>query len=578
MTGRANLKVWFVMAFVWLCLPSIAAAVERYVPSQYPTIQSAIDDCNDGDVVIVAPGIYTGTGNRDIDFLGKAITVRSTGGPENCIIDCQATIEDMHRGFYFHTSEGPGSILDGFTITNGVAYYGGGLRCGGSSPIIRRCRIIGNYSRWRDGGGIFCESNSSPQILDSIVMENVADDDGGGICCEQSSNAIISNCVISNNTAARDGGGVVSWYSSEVMLKNCVLAGNHAGRNGGGLEAFHDSPVLFNCLIVGNSAPEGGGAQVFDSPNFTLSNCTIANNTAGWRGGAIRAENSSVNLRNSILYGNLSNQISFYDSSIIAEYSNIEGGWSGTGNIDADPCFVEPGYWDTNGLWIDGDYHLLHDSPCINAGDPNFIPEPNETDIDGELRVMLGRVDMGADEFNPFEIEFNVVDKRRIGRTLFEYDCVVTVTNISLFSVRNIELEIVKASENMTIIDPTVTFGDIEIAPGESAASLDMCTFQVDRSEATEPARIIWQSACEVVGGVPGAQDIASGICLLNLGIIAGDITGDDKVDFEDLNILAEQWLQPPGIPSADIAPPDGDNIVNFLDFALLAENWLQEL
>ena len=90
-------------------------------------------------------------------------------------------------------------------------------------------------------------------------------------------------------------------------------------------------------------------------------------------------------------------------------YSNIEGGWPGEGNIDADPCFVEPGYWDPNGtpedpnddFWVDGDYHLLPDSPCINAGDPNYAGDPNGTDLDGKRRVIGGRIDMGAFEYRP---------------------------------------------------------------------------------------------------------------------------------------------------------------------------------
>jgi hypothetical protein len=74
--------------------------------------------------------------------------------------------------------------------------------------------------------------------------------------------------------------------------------------------------------------------------------------------------------------------------------------------------------------------------------------------------------------------------------------------------------------------------------------------------------------------GSPGVQNTALGISFLNLGV-AGDITGNGKVNFEDLAILADQWLKPPGTPSADIAPPpDGDNIVDFLDFAVLAQNW----
>ncbi|MHC4529122.1 MAG: choice-of-anchor Q domain-containing protein, partial [Planctomycetota bacterium] len=95
-------------------------------------------------------------------------------------------------------------------------------------------------------------------------------------------------------------------------------------------------------------------------------------------------------------------------------YSNVQGGWVGQGNIDEDPCFVDAGYWsDANGpnvpvvpngpnvAWVDGDYHLLAASACINAGDPNYVAGPNERDVDGQPRVWDGRIDMGADEFVP---------------------------------------------------------------------------------------------------------------------------------------------------------------------------------
>ncbi|MGB2808290.1 MAG: hypothetical protein WBC22_11140, partial [Sedimentisphaerales bacterium] len=117
MTGGTNLKTWIVISVFLLGIVSVAAGRTIYVdnngPADFNNIQAAIDDSNDGDTIIVADGVYTGTGNRDIDFNGKAITVRSENGPENCIIDCQW----LDYGFRFHSGEDNDSVLDGFTIT-----------------------------------------------------------------------------------------------------------------------------------------------------------------------------------------------------------------------------------------------------------------------------------------------------------------------------------------------------------------------------------------------------------------------------------------------------------------------------
>ncbi len=131
-----------------------AQATERLVPSQYPTIQAAINVAVDGDVVIVADGVYTGTGNRDIDYLGKALTVRSESGPESCIIDCQASSGNRHRGFFFHTNETAAAVLNGFTIQNGFAPY--------NAP----CEA--------SGGGILCKDNANPTIQNCIIRGNRA--------------------------------------------------------------------------------------------------------------------------------------------------------------------------------------------------------------------------------------------------------------------------------------------------------------------------------------------------------------------------------------------------------------------
>jgi len=137
-------------AFLFLTIPCQARiiTVDDNGPADFNNIQAAIND-EDGDIVIVRDGTYTGEGNRDIDFLGKAIIVRSENGPENCIIDCQASYGDPHRGFYFHSGENRNSIVQGFTITNG---FDGGWDCSGLCS----------------GGGILC-LGASPTIINNII-------------------------------------------------------------------------------------------------------------------------------------------------------------------------------------------------------------------------------------------------------------------------------------------------------------------------------------------------------------------------------------------------------------------------
>ncbi|MFG0252459.1 MAG: hypothetical protein ACF8NJ_06250, partial [Phycisphaerales bacterium JB038] len=136
-----------------------------HVPGQYPTIQAAIDAAIDGDIVELADGVYTGAGNKNLDFGGRAITVRSASGdPTLCIIDC----EQDGRGFQFNGREGPDSIIQGLTITNGdVTDYGGAVFCyNRSSPALIDCALIANRACDR-GGGLYCSSSSSDTLITS---------------------------------------------------------------------------------------------------------------------------------------------------------------------------------------------------------------------------------------------------------------------------------------------------------------------------------------------------------------------------------------------------------------------------
>ena len=145
-----------------LLLVSNAFGAERLVPSQYATIQSAIDAASPGDTVIISPGIYTGAGNYNISFSGKAITVRSIDPNdesvvESTVIDCNM----LGRGFSIDASV----ILDGLTVTNGNT---GGIYISAGAPLIRNCNISGNYSAGR-GGGIYA---AATVLVDNCKIVN----------------------------------------------------------------------------------------------------------------------------------------------------------------------------------------------------------------------------------------------------------------------------------------------------------------------------------------------------------------------------------------------------------------------
>jgi parallel beta-helix repeat protein len=320
----------------------------------YDSIQEAIDIADYGNIIVVQEGTYTGFGNRDIDFKGLTITIRSPN-PNNpsvvasTIIDCQGSELEPHRGFYFHNNEGTNSILDGLTITGGY--------------------VTGNW----------------PQ------------DSGGGIACYDAS-PTIKNCVITGNTAVHNGGGVYNYHGSQ-KITNCKFIRNSAGWSGGGVHNGPSSPKVANCLFIENSASSnGGGISSTSGSNPTLTNCTFGGNFASQRGSAIFGYNCNSILTNCILWGNTPSEIYVYGGgTAVVTYSDIQGGWPGAGNIDSNPLFAntnsddyhlksQAGRWDPiSQAWIQDEVTSL----CIDAGDPR-------SDWSSELWPHGERINMGA--------------------------------------------------------------------------------------------------------------------------------------------------------------------------------------
>jgi hypothetical protein len=175
MTESRRLFGRTIAAFISLSLGmgAIAAATVLHVPAHYPTIQTGIDAAVDGDTVLIADGIYTGDGNRDLDFTGKAIVVTSVNGPEATIIDSEGGTYEYHRAFDFHSGERASSVVNGLGIRGGVyfTYSGAGIRCIESSPTITGCIFRDNTSD--NGAAILCE-DSSPVIIGNTFIDNYA--------------------------------------------------------------------------------------------------------------------------------------------------------------------------------------------------------------------------------------------------------------------------------------------------------------------------------------------------------------------------------------------------------------------
>jgi hypothetical protein len=427
---------------------TVGSAAVLHVPAEYATIQAAIDAAETGDEVVLANGTYTGAGNINVDFLGKAITLRSAGGdPTLCIIDCQ----EMARAIYVHDSAGP-VLLKGLSMLNGrpPGNSGGGVLCLSSDLRVENCRFIGNgvdlmdrmtlvgvdgsgLPDTADGGGAIYVQDGSLAVNEChfegcfVHCYGLSDYSGGGGICVVGGSASVTDCYFSNcdaNVSCWFGGGAIAAFETTIAVHECEMVACGAHGDGGGFwgqtctvdirgnrirqcSGFHNSGAIglgscsgtiANNVLCDNSAGEGGGAMLITYGSLSVTGCTIANNDGGYGsgGGLLTYYITQVDVKNCIIWGNTATsgpQIDWYGTSApVVSYCDVQGGWTGTGNINQGP-------------YLTTDYHLSSSSsPCINAGDPAYVLAAGDADIDGQIRKWprTGRVDMGADEYGSF--------------------------------------------------------------------------------------------------------------------------------------------------------------------------------
>ena len=446
-----------ILKFLCLVLFSFGAISARastiHVPGDQPTIQAGIDAASNGDTVLVAPGTYY----ENIDFKGKAITVTSSGGATQTVIDGSS---GQNPTVVFRNKEAKTSILSGFTIqgggigggttsptnygTGGILIQQGspviannvithnhcnGIQSNGSSPLIEnneidntldvqgQCGFAGGSAIWLDGSLSYYNAGNQPQGLPAIVTGNIIqnntqagrDDAGGnggtGVAIWGAYASIIGN-TIRNNVSLGDGGAILAFNTNDVTIIGNLIYGNKAATDGAisleppGATVGPFIGIVASNTIYGNTQTSSYGGAYGDAPpaqvylSGNLGQYLLVNNIIVGSGqGAVAVACGST-------YNYLSLTPLVFDHNDIynpgaSAYGPTCSAQAGTyGNISADPRFSNP---------ATGDYHLLQGSPAIDAGN-NSAPQLPTKDLDGSPRLQdaTGQgypiVDMGAYE------------------------------------------------------------------------------------------------------------------------------------------------------------------------------------
>jgi len=531
--------------------PAICLSATYYVPTDQPTIQAAIDVSSNGDRVIVLDGVYTGEGNRDINFMGKSIIVRSANGPEFTIIDIEET---MHSGFSFYNSnEDINSVIKGFTITGSRAGTGGAIYLVNSSPKIENCVISNNDGTFDFegfGGAVYCY-NSSPLLVECVIEENTYLEEGGGLASYQGSPTIL-RCKFLNNAVWSEGiGGGVFLSQSNANIIECEFFGNYASHSGGAMYIEGGEPLVKRCifgsnnmygseistLYLSNSSPDilyslfynnsvasddddyGGVITLYNS--FPLiRNCTVAGN--GIAGMWIKdAQSAPVLLyclfalnESSVLCTNLNGESVFSCCDIFGnttgDWIDCISGYSGSdNNFSEDPIFCDI---------TSDDYHPSSESPCA--------PENNECDqLIGALVPGCGWVSIQPETM--FAVDAQIVDTAYARIYL---SGVFDGYGIDDIDGSTLTINGLMAPQEVNYINATDT----------TIAKLELL---LARQEFVSSYGLLWDTTTrnfEVNGYFADQSEFLAVSSVEFIGHITGDINGDGAITFIDVFGLKE--------------------------------------